>query len=163
MKVLPVGIVLCLVSAQAFAAENLSLYASLTDLNQNPAFRPKLQVDLFIERLPLSSSLPKYARVTSVVDLNDKIGFEDNEHPMRFWNTVYHCKSIGFNIRSCPPDQYKVRACPYNNDYYQRCCHNSYRYHKSECSYPNTISSDSIGGSIRIKGGVTVTAMFAAA
>ena len=42
MKVLPVGIVLCLVSAQAFAAENLSLYASLTDLNQNPAFRPKL-------------------------------------------------------------------------------------------------------------------------
>ena len=146
MKVLPVGIVLCLVSAQAFAAENLSLYASLTDLNQNPAFRPKLQVDLFIERLPLSSSLPKYARVTSVVDLNDKIGFEDNEHPMRFWNTVYHCKSIGFNIRSCPPDQYKVRACPYNNDYYQRCCHNSYSYHKSECSYPNTISSTSCGG-----------------
>ena len=28
MKVLPVGIVLCLVSAQAFAAENLSLYAA---------------------------------------------------------------------------------------------------------------------------------------
>ena len=146
MKVLPVGIVLCLISAQAFAAENLSLYASLTDLNQNPAFRPKLQVDLFIERLPLSSSLPKYARVTSVVDLNDKIGFEDNKHPMYFWNATDHCKSIGFNIRSCPPDQYKVRACPYNNDYYQHCCHNSYSYHKSECSYPNTISSTSCGG-----------------
>ena len=146
MKVLPVGIVLCLVSVHAFAAGNLSLYTGLTDLNQNPAFRPKLQVDLFIERLPLSSSLPKYARVTSVVDLNDKIGFEDNEHPMRFWNTVYHCKSIGFNIRSCPPDQYGVRACPYNNDYYQRCCDNDYKYAKGECSYPNTISSTSCGG-----------------
>ena len=146
MNVLPVGIALCLVSVHAFAAGNLSLYTSLTDLNQNPAFRPKLQVDLFIERLPLSSSLPKYARVTSVVDLNDKIGFEDNEHPMRFWNTVYHCKSIGFNIRSCPPDQYGVRACPYNNDYYQRCCDNDYKYTKGECSYPNTISSTSCGG-----------------
>ena len=149
MNVLPVGIALCLVSVHAFAAGNSSLYTGLTDLNQNPAFRPKLQVDLFIERLPLSSSLPKYARVTSVVDLNDKIGFEDNKHPMYFWNATDHCKSIGFNIRSCPPDQYKVRACPYNNDYYQRCCHNSYRYHKSECSYPNTISSDSCGGKHR--------------
>ena len=42
MNVLPVGIALCLVSVHAFAAGNSSLYTGLTDMNQNPAFRPKL-------------------------------------------------------------------------------------------------------------------------
>ena len=69
MKVLPVGIVLCLVSVHAFAAGNPSLYANLTDLNQNPAFRPKLPA------APASSF--KLAKVHFVVDTADKIGFDD--------------------------------------------------------------------------------------
>ena len=71
MKVLPVGIVLCLVSVHAFAAGNSSLYTGLTDLNQNLAFRPKLPA------APASSF--KLAKVHFVVDTADKIGFDDIE------------------------------------------------------------------------------------
>ena len=65
MNVLPVGIALCLVSVHAFAAGNSSLYTSLTDLNQNPAFRPKL--------LAAPASSFKLAKVHFVVDTADKI------------------------------------------------------------------------------------------
>ena len=69
MNVLPVGIALCLVSVHAFAAGNPSLYANLTDLNQNLAFRPKL--------LAAPASSFKLAKVHFVVDTVNKIGFDN--------------------------------------------------------------------------------------
>ena len=138
MNVLPVGIALCLVSVHAFAAGNPSLYANLTDLNQNPAFRPKLPA------APASSF--KLAKVHFVVDTADKIGFDDIEQSFDH-NNAQRCKDLGFaQTAACAANQFKARLCPYDDAYYDRCCDNDYKYTKGECSYPNTISSTSCGG-----------------
>ena len=138
MKVLPVGIVLCLVSVHAFAAGNSSLYTSLTDLNQNQAFRPKL--------LAAPASSFKLAKVHFVVDTADKIGFDDIEQSFDHKN-AQRCKDLGFaQTAACAANQFKARLCPYDDAYYDRCCDNDYKYTKGECSYPNTISSTSCGG-----------------
>ena len=138
MNVLPVGIVLCLVSVHAFAAGNPSLYANLTDLNQNQAFRPKLPA------APASSF--KLAKVHFVVDTADKIGFDDIEQSFDH-NNAQRCKDLGFaQTAACAANQFKARLCPYDDAYYDRCCDNDYKYTKGECSYPNTISSTSCGG-----------------
>src|SRR5699024_8823985 len=138
MNVLPVGIALCLVSVHAFAAGNPSLYANLTDLNQNQAFRPKLPA------APASSF--KLAKVHFVVDTADKIGFDDIEQSFDH-NNAQRCKDLGFaQTAACAANQFKARLCPYDDAYYDRCCDNDYKYTKGECSYPNTISSTSCGG-----------------
>ena len=138
MNVLPVGIALCLVSVHAFAAGNSSLYTGLTDLNQNPAFRPKLPA------APASSF--KLAKVHFVVDTADKIGFDDIEQSFDH-NNAQRCKDLGFaQTAACAANQFKARLCPYDDAYYDRCCDNDYKYTKGECSYPNTISSTSCGG-----------------
>ena len=138
MNVLPVGIALCLVSVHAFAAGNSSLYANLTDMNQNQAFRPKL--------LAAPASSFKLAKVHFVVDTADKIGFDDIEQSFDH-NNAQRCKDLGFaQTAACAANQFKARLCPYDDAYYDRCCDNDYKYTKGECSYPNTISSTSCGG-----------------
>uniref|UniRef100_UPI00402965E7 hypothetical protein n=1 Tax=Candidatus Scatocola faecipullorum TaxID=2840917 RepID=UPI00402965E7 len=105
MNVLPVGIALCLVSVHAFAAGNSSLYTGLTDLNQNPAFRPKLPA------APASSF--KLAKVHFVVDTADKIGFDDIEQSFDH-NNAQRCKDLGFTkTAACAANQFKARLCPY--------------------------------------------------
>ena len=102
MNVLPVGIALCLVSVHAFAAGNPSLYANLTDLNQNPAFRPKLPA------APTSSF--KLAKVHFVVDTADKIGFDDIERSFNH-NNAQRCKDLGFaQTAACAANQFKARC-----------------------------------------------------
>ena len=138
MNVLPVGIALCLASVHAFAAGNPSLYANLTDMNQNQAFRPKL--------LAAPASSFKLAKVHFVVDTADKIGFDDIEQSFDH-NNAQRCKDLGFaQTAACAANQFKARLCPYDDAYYDRCCDNDYKYAKGECSYPNTISSTSCGG-----------------
>ena len=110
MNVLPVGIALCLVSVHAFAAGNPSLYTGLTDLNQNPAFRPKLPA------APASSF--KLAKVHFVVDTADKIGFDDIEQSFDH-NNAQRCKDLGFaQTAACAANQFKARLCPYDDAYY---------------------------------------------
>ena len=145
MKILCSGMAMCLIAATAVAGGAYLSDTSLTDMNQNLAFRPKLQISDDFKRPDLSHSF-KFAKVHFVVDKSDTIGFDDINQSFDH-NDAQRCKDLGFKLTAnCAATQFKSRLCPYDNAYYDRCCDNDYKYSKAECSYPNTISSASCGG-----------------
>ena len=60
--------------------------------------------------------------------------------------TIEKCKRYGYSLTSCNAGQLQGLKCPYNTAYFDRCCDSRYKYDKSACNYPNTVSGDSCGG-----------------
>ena len=60
--------------------------------------------------------------------------------------TINQCKNLGYTKTSCPSRYWIADKCPYNSNYFKTCCLYSYKYLKSECTSPRTISSTSCGG-----------------
>ena len=60
--------------------------------------------------------------------------------------TIEQCQRYGYSLTSCGAGQLQGLKCPYNSAYFDRCCDGRYKYDKSACNYPNTVSSDSCGG-----------------
>ncbi len=55
------------------------------------------------------------------------------------------CKNLGFSLTTCTSGN-PSGTCPYNSAYFKECCDARYKYDKSACTYPNTVSGDSCGG-----------------
>ena len=142
MKMISVGISLCLFPFSVGAMDASFSRTDLIDLNQKPIFRPKLSSFQ-------SASAYKTAKVHFVVNSSDKMGFDYKEHEFNHDN-INRCKALGFSkTGTCAAGQYAVRFCPYDNAYFSQCCDNTYAYSKAECSYPRTISSNSCGGKFK--------------
>ncbi len=142
MKMISVGISLCLFPFSVGAWDASFSRTDLIDLNQKPIFRPKLSSFQ-------SASAYKTAKVHFVVNSSDKMGFDYKEQEFNHDN-INRCKALGFSkTGACAAGQYAVRFCPYDNAYFSQCCDNTYAYSKAECSYPRTISSNSCGGKFK--------------
>ena len=61
-------------------------------------------------------------------------------------NTIAQCRKLGYTRTSCTGTRWASGFCPYNPGYFKECCLSSYKYDKSECTPPRTISSHSCGG-----------------
>ena len=60
--------------------------------------------------------------------------------------TIEQCKKEGYSLTNCGAGLLPGLKCPYNTAYFDKCCDSRYKYDKSACSYPNTVSGDSCGG-----------------
>lgn len=111
--------------------------------NQNPnKSRPQAPA-LVLPETGSVSHYPKEAKVHFIVDTADKIGF-DNINQNFDHNNANRCKNLGFTkTTACGANENKGRTCPYDDSYFDKCCDKNYAYGKSECSYPNTISTAS--------------------
>ena len=110
-------------------------YATLSDMNQNQAFRSE----------PPYSHYPKLAKVHFIVSDANTLGFDYNDQQFDV-NNAAKCKELGFKTETstCTSAGQNVgQLCPYDQSYTNVCCETSYKYKKAECSYPRTISSAS--------------------
>ncbi len=117
-----------------------SAYAFLVDTSQNQAFESRPQAAANSKR-PVSFPAFKLASVNFITGGGNLVfsapDFTDK--------SVETCKSLGFNKTSCASGV-PGNTCPYNSSYFSQCCDERYKYSKSQCVYPNTISGDSCGG-----------------
>ena len=128
MKMISVGISLCLFPFSVGAWDASFSRTDLIDLNQKPIFRPKLSSFQ-------SASAYKTAKVHFVVNSSDKMGFDYKEHEFNHDN-INRCKALGFSkTGACAAGQYAVRFCPYDNAYFSQCCDTSLYPHTS-CPSP---------------------------
>ena len=110
-------------------------YLTLSDMNQNQAFRSK----------PNLFRYPQFAKVHFLVDKSDAMGFDYSEQQFDLENAT-KCQELGFKteVSTCTTaGQNAGQLCPYDTSYTNICCGIEYKYKKGECSYPRTISSAS--------------------
>lgn len=143
----------CLFLAVLIAAgKTNSHFTSLLDIDQNQAFESKSQIpSLFLQASGSVRNLPKLAKVHFIISSNDKIGFEQND-PQFNLDNLQKCKDLGFKTEaaSCTAaGQNSGQACPYETSLTDICCDKSYKFRRSDCFYPKTISSDSCNGKYR--------------
>lgn len=138
-------------NASAFLNSTLSVQTNLFHIvppidrtqNQNPnKSRPQAPA-LVLPETGSVSHYSKEAKVHFIVDTADKIGFDDISQSFDHDN-ANRCKNLGFTkTTACGANKNKGRTCPYDDSYFDKCCDKNYAYGKSECSYPNTISTAS--------------------
>ena len=146
-KQLAIGLSMLALAAWGGASENLVLLNQgvnhnsihLIETSQSQTFEPSSRADF-------SLSLPnrfnfKIASVSFITG-GDSITFEA---PDFIDDSIEKCKNFGFTLTSCPNGN-PTGLCPYNSAFFRECCDVRYKYTKSECSYPNTVSGDSCGG-----------------
>ena len=107
-------------------------YTHLIDTNQSQIFEP------------MSASLqnfPRYAGVRFIIDKTpENVEFTDPN--------IEACKKDGFTkkVADCEAEWKNPGfLCPHENSYTDTCCDKSYKYTKSECTYPRTLGT-SCGG-----------------
>ena len=114
----------------------------------------------------------KLAKVHFLVNASDSLGFDYSEHQFDL-NNAAKCKELGFNyclpgvaakdcsfkvpyidddgktatknvsMNTCTAGYLAGQACPYDTSYTNACCDPAFKFTKAECSYPQTISSNS--------------------
>ena len=148
-KQLAIGIsVLALTALGGVSENNVSItwqganpqYTHLVHTSLNQTFEP-------MSRAGFGLSLPnrKSFKTSSVQFItggsNIDFGNMDFGDP-----TIDQCKKEGYSLTSCDVGLLPGLKCPYNSAYFDKCCDARYKYDKSACSYPNTVSGDSCGG-----------------
>ena len=148
-KQLAIGIsVLALTALGGVSENNVSItwqganpqYTHLVHTSLNQTFEP-------MSRAGLGLSLPnrKSFKTSSVQFItggsNIDFGNMDFGDP-----TIDQCKKEGYSLTTCGAGLLPGLKCPYNSAYFDKCCDARYKYDKSACSYPNTVSGDSCGG-----------------
>ena len=95
-----------------------------------------------IPALTSVKNAPKFAAVNFITGNRQlefgSVDFEDN--------TPEQCAGLGYDKTECEDGLASADVCPYNPSYFKSCCDPAYKYNKSNCSYPMTISGDSCGG-----------------
>ena len=115
-------------------------YPSLIETSLKQSFEPKSRASLI---LGLPDRFSYQAASIYFITKKQNLSFGD----LSFDDTsIEQCKSLGYNQVSCPSGQISGSACPYNPSYFDKCCDARYKYDKSSCVYPNTLSGDSCGG-----------------
>ena len=142
------GLVVCSFAGAGYssltpgAAELSHQYTHLIETNQSQTFESLSQSALLAERTVSVSRGVKVASVSFIAgDKQLDFGNIDFEDP-----TIELCKKEGYTQTSCPSGQNPGTYCPYSRTYFDKCCDSRYKYEKSACTYPNTISGDSCGG-----------------
>ena len=142
------GLVVCSFAGAGYssltpgAAELSHQYTHLIETNQSQTFESLSQSALLAERTVSFSRGVKVASVTFITGGKQlDFGNIDFEDP-----TIELCKEEGYTQTSCPSGQNPGTYCPYSHTYFDKCCDSRYKYEKSACTYPNTISKDSCGG-----------------
>ena len=96
--------------------------------------------------LPEQTPITDYPQVASVQFITGE-GALTFSPPSFSDPSVEICKDKGYTLTKCDKSgQIAGNRCPYNSAYFEECCDSAYKYSKSECSAPLTISSDSCGG-----------------
>ena len=117
-----------------------SKYTHLEEASLNQTFEP-------MSRASLEIGLPyRFSFQTASVQFitgggNLDFGNMDFTDP-----TIEQCQKDGYSLTNCGSGQLQGLKCPYNSAYFDKCCDSRYKYDKSACSYPNTVSGDSCGG-----------------
>ena len=142
------GLVVCSFAGAGYssltpgAAELSHQYTHLIETNQSQTCESLSQSALFAERTVSVSRGVKVASVSFIAGGKQlDFGNIDFEDP-----TIELCKKEGYTQTSCPSGQNPGTYCPYSRTYFDKCCDSRYKYEKSACTYPNTISGDSCGG-----------------
>ena len=142
------GLVVCSFAGAGYssltpgAAELSHQYTHLIETNQSQTCESLSQSALLAERTVSFSRGVKVASVTFITGGKQlDFGNIDFEDP-----TIELCKEEGYTQTSCPSGQNPGTYCPYSHTYFDKCCDSRYKYEKSACTYPNTISKDSCGG-----------------
>lgn len=142
------GLVVCSFAGAGYssltpgAAELSHQYTHLIETNQSQTFESLSQSALLAERTVSVSRGVKVASVSFIAGGKQlDFGNIDFEDP-----TIELCKKEGYTQTSCPSGQNPGTYCPYSRTYFDKCCDSRYKYEKSACTYPNTISGDSCGG-----------------
>ncbi len=148
-KQLAIGVSLLALTALGGASENSvsiypqrehSQYTHFVNTNLNQSFEPMSGASLEVG-LPNRLSF----QTASVQFITGGQGLEFGN--MDFVDpTIDQCKRYGYSLTSCSAGQLQGLKCPYNSAYFDRCCDSRYKYDKSACNYPNTVSGDSCGG-----------------
>ena len=111
---------------------NTYTYTSLIDTNQSQTFEPMSVLSL--------RDLPRYAGVTFITDGSRKnIEFGDPNSEA--------CKNSGYTtpVSSCTAvGKIPGILCSFDGDFTDKCCDPAYKYKKTDCSYPQTVSGDSL-------------------
>ena len=131
---------ICLISHKALAlsydfirgGSHSQSYTHLSDTNQSQIFEPMSSIQNF----------PKLASVNFAIS-NKALQFDTPEFTVTW---PEQCKSSGFTLTSCPDGGTPSSVCPYDSSYFASCCDSRYKYNRTDCSYPNTISGDACGG-----------------
>ena len=117
-----------------------SKYTHLEEASLNQTFEP-------MSRASLEIGLPyRFSFQTASVQFitgggNLDFGNMDFTDP-----TIEQCQKDGYSLTNCGSGQLQGLKCPYNSAYFDKCCDSRYKYDKSACSYPNTVSGDTCGG-----------------
>ena len=116
--------------------------AHLVETSLNQTFEPK-------SRASLSLDLPKrFSYQSAAVQFiagKKSLAFTPPSFPSSFYSA---CRNIGYTKSSCSSGN-PTNFCPYDNRYFKECCDSAYKYSKTECFYPLTISSTSCGGKFK--------------
>ena len=116
-------------------------YTHLVETSQSQTFEPFVRASLFAD-LPNRVSF-QTANVSFIAG-DGGLTFETSQ-PVFTDESPQTCKNLGYSLTSCSSGN-PTSPCPYNSTYFKECCDARYKYSKSECSYPNTVSGDSCGG-----------------
>ena len=146
-KQLAIGISLLALTALGGVSENsvsvngqgiASQYTHLVNLNQT--FEPTSGASLTVglpNRKNFKTSSVQFITGGGNLEFGN-IDFTDS--------TVDQCQKAGYSLTSCSAGLLPGLKCPYNAAYFDKCCDSRYKYDKSACTYPNTVSGDSCGG-----------------
>ena len=127
-------------SVNGYQQNVASTYIHFVRTCQNQTFEP-------LSRASLELGLPNYKsfQTASVQFITGKKNLDFGN--MDFGDpTIEQCKKEGYSLTSCDVGLLPGLKCPYNSTYFDKCCDSRYKYDKSACSYPNTVSGDSCGG-----------------
>ena len=124
-------------------------FSSNTQNNQTRILNTNIQTSLNSQEvllsLPTQASIKHYPQLASVQFITGDGALVFN--PPSFSDpSVGVCTEKGYSLTECGEGQIPGNLCPYNSAYFDKCCDSAYKYSKSECAAPLTISSDSCGG-----------------
>ena len=110
-------------------------------------YEPLRSYHLLVETNQAFGSKPavKLAKVHFLVDASDTLGFDYSEPQFDLKNAA-KCKELGFATEAsvcASSGQNPAQLCPYDTSYTNACCDPAFKFTKAECSYPQTISSNS--------------------